>query len=125
MIDHNLAAKISSELGELRGDVRAVLRELERDRSESREARARIYQRVEAVENKIVAVAEVAEEARDKVNSVDKVVSEDIKPQTDKFKRIGIRGGGFLAGAAMVGGAAAGPVWSQLKAFADAIFKNV
>lgn len=128
---------IQRTLGELRGDVKAILREMERDRNDSREARRVMYERIERVEESVVMTGQVAAQARDKIKEVetladdtkdkltalDNVVTKDMKPQTDRLKNIGLKGGGFLAGAALVGGFAAQPVWAAVANALDKVFK--
>lgn len=115
-------AKIERDIGELRGDVRSVLRELERDRMDSKESRSRMYDRIERSEETAAISGKVAAQARDVASDVDKLVRDEIKPQTDKLKNLGIKGGGFLTGAAMVGGLASAPLWSTAASALEKLF---
>lgn len=115
-------SKIERDIGELRGDVRSMLREMERDRVESKESRQRAYERVERAEETAAIAGQVAAQARDVADGVSKLVKEEIKPQTDKLKNLGVKGGGFLAGAAMVGGLASGPIWTTVISGLEKIF---
>lgn len=115
-------SKIERDIGELRGDVRAMLREMERDRADSKESRARAYERVERAEETAAIAGQVAAQARDVADGVSKLVKEEIKPQTDKLKNLGLKGGGFLTGAAMVGGLASGPMWASVASALEKIF---
>ena len=121
MSDPQLSS-IERSLGELRGDVRSLLRELERDRVQSRESRGRLYERIEKIEADVKIVGAVASQARDKADATAKTLAEEVKPQTDKIKALGIKGGGFLAGAALIGGLASAPAWA---AIADAFQKMI
>lgn len=111
---------IERALGELQGGVAAILRQLEVERSDARESRARVYERVERLEHSIAITGQIAAQARDETSALHKVVHEDVKPQTDRIRNVGLKGGGFLAGAALVGGLVSQPVFS---AMADAITK--
>ena len=113
MTDNQLS-NIERSLGELRGDVRAILREIERDRQDSKESRKRVYDRVERVEESVEIAGQVAAQARDKAEAVSKIVTDEVKPQTDKLKNLGLKGGGFLAGAAMVGGLVSAPLFGSI-----------
>lgn len=119
MADVDLAA-IHSQLGELRGDVKAILRSMAQEREDAKDSRARVYERVERVKESVTIAGQVAAQARDKTIALEKTLHEEVKPQTDRLKNLGIKGGGFLAGAAMIGGLAAQPVYA---AVADALGK--
>lgn len=114
---------IHSQLGELRGDVKAILRQMEQEHDDAKESRARVYERVERAEESTRIAGKVAAQARDMAASLGKTVIEEIKPQTDKLRNLGVKGGGFLAGAAMVGGLAAQPFWTAIASAFDKITK--
>lgn len=116
-------ANIERALGELRGDVRAILRQMEQEREDAKDSRARVYERVERVEQSVTIAGQIAAQARDKATAVEKTVTDEVKPQTDKLKNLGVKGGGFLAGAALVGGFAAQPVWAAIGTAFDKLFK--
>lgn len=110
----NQLANIERALGEIQGTVKAIQNDMVRDRQESKEARQRTYERVEKVEESVGIAGQTAAQARDKADAVEKLVAEEVKPQTDKIKHLGLKGGGFLAGAAMVGGLVSGPIWTNI-----------
>lgn len=110
----NQLANIERALGEIQGTVKAIQNDMVRDRQEAKEDRQRTYERVEKVEESVGIAGQTAAQARDKANAVEKLVAEEVKPQTDKIKHLGLKGGGFLAGAAMVGGLVSGPIWTNI-----------
>lgn len=116
-------ANIERAIGELRGDVRAILRQLEQDRDDAKDSRVLIYERVERVEQSVTIAGQVAAQARDMATAVQHVVNNEVKPQTDRLKNLGVKGGGFLAGAALIGGLAAQPFWSTIVSAFDKVFK--
>ena len=114
---------IHNQLGELRGDVKSILRQMQQEREDAKDSRARVYERVERVEESVTIAGQVAAQAMDKAMAVEKTIADDVKPQTDKLKNLGIKGGGFLAGAAMVGGLAAQPFWTAIASAFEKITK--
>ncbi len=54
---------------------------------------------------------------------VEETLLKDVKPQTDKLKNLGVKGGGFLAGAALIGGLAAQPAWTAIANAFEKVFK--
>jgi protein subunit release factor B len=116
-------SNIERAIGELRGDVRAILRQMEQEREDAKDSRARVYERVERVEQSVTIAGQIAAQARDKATAVETTVTNEVKPQTDKLKNLGVKGGGFLAGAALVGGFAAQPVWAAIANAFDKLFK--
>lgn len=113
---------VHQQLGELRGDVKAILRSMEQERQDARDARARVYERVERVEKSVAIAGQVAAQARDKADIVEKTILEDVKPQTDRLKNLGVKGSGVLAGAALVGGLTP-PVYAAVADALGKIFK--
>lgn len=116
-------SNIERSIGELRGDVRAILRQMEQEREDAKDSRVRIYERVERVEESVTIAGQVAAQARDKANAVEKTIQDDVKPQTDRLKMLGLKGGAFLAGASLVGGFAAQPVFAAVTGVIEKIFK--
>lgn len=119
----NQLSNIERSLGELRGDVRAILREIERDRQDSKESRKRVYDRVERVEESVEIAGQVAAQARDRSEANARTIKEEILPQTNRIKAMGIKGGGFLAGAALVGGLASQPAVAAVVSFIEKFTK--
>lgn len=116
-------SNIERSIGELRGDVRAILRQFEQEREDAKDSRARIYERVERVEQSATLAGQVAAQARDKVTLVEATLTNDVKPQTDRLKMLGVKGGAFIAGASLLGGYAAQPFFSSIAAAFEKIFK--
>lgn len=123
MADDPTLGGIQRALGELRGDVKAILRQMAQEREDAKDSRIRVYERVERVEESVTIAGQVAAQARDKANAVEAVVTKEVLPQTNRLKMIGIKGGGFLAGAAMVGGLAAQPFWTAIASAFEKITK--
>lgn len=115
--------RLLETVGELRGDVKALLREVERERKDSQESRSRVYERIEHVEKTAVLAGQVAAQARDVAEGVSKLVAEEVKPQTDKLKHLGLKGGGFLTGAALVGGLASQPLLTSIASAFEKVFR--
>lgn len=127
-------ASIERTLGDIQGSMRSILREMERDRLDSTAGRQRLYERMEKVETEIQErvekveknleiVSGVATQARDLASSITKTVTDEVKPQTDKIKALGLKGGGILAGMALMGGLGAGPAWAAVSSFFSNITK--
>lgn len=116
-------AAVHRQLGELTGLVKAMTRELERDREEAREGRARLYARVEQIDKDLALTSQIAVQARDKVAAVEKTVIDDVKPQTDKIRNMGLKGGGALAAIALVAGLGGGPAFAAVASFFEKITK--
>lgn len=122
MSDPQLSS-IERSIGELRGDVRAILRQIEQEREDAKDSRARVYERVERVEESVTITGQIAAQARDKANAVEATLANDVKPQTDRLKLIGLKGGAFLAGASLVGGFAVQPVFAAMASAVEKFFK--
>lgn len=118
---------ISQTLGEVQGGVKAILRELDALKVERREDVLATATRMSRIEDGLNIVGQTAAQARDtaksatsEVEALKLVVHNDIKPQTDSIKRLGLKGMGFLAGVAFLGGFLGNPA---LAAFGQAIDK--
>lgn len=122
-IDHTLGG-IQRALGELRGDVKAILRAMEQERSDAKESRRVIYERIERVEESVHIAAQVAAQARDRSAANTKILETEVLPQTGRIKAMGIKGGGFLAGAALVGGLASQPAVAAVVTFFEKFTKG-
>jgi predicted nucleic acid-binding Zn-ribbon protein len=117
-------SNIERSIGELRGDVRAILRQMELEREDAKDSRARVYERVERVENSVAITGQIAAQARDKANAVETTLTNDVKPQTDRLKLLGVKGGAFIAGASLLGGFVAQPFFTTVAAAFEKIFKT-
>ena len=123
-------SNIERALGEVQGTMKSILREMEREREDASKARARMYKRIEEVDAKVEKVEEtavlagqVAAQARDANIATTKLVTDDIKPQTDKLKSLGIKGTSFFAGAALVGGLVSAPLFTSIASAFEKVFK--
>lgn len=120
---------LSKSLGELSGDTKAILRQLDREREDSMEDRARVYRRVEKVEEDVKISAEIAVQARDKTailntktDDLNKLVTEEIKPQTDKLKNVTLKAGAFLSGVILMGTIVVQPIFELVTKTIHKIF---
>lgn len=118
---------ISQTLGEVQGDVKAILRELDALKAERHEDVLATAARMSRIEDDLNIVGQTAAQAQDtaksatsEVEALKFVVHNDIKPQTDSIKRLGLKGMGFLTGVAFLGGFLGNPAFA---AFWQAINK--
>lgn len=116
-------ANIERSLGEIQGTVKAIESQMQRDRQDAKESRQKTYDRVERIEETVEIAGKVAAQARDKADTVEKLVVNEVKPQTDKIKNLGVKGGGFLAGAALIGGLLSGPAWASMAKAVTEMFR--
>lgn len=132
---------IYSRLGELTGLVKGLTGELQRDRElarqreeriadelkndreEAREGRARLYARIESLDKDLGITNQIAVQARDKAAAVEKTVLDDVKPQTDKIRNLGIKGGGIIAALALVGGLGGSQAAAAVSTFIEKLMK--
>lgn len=131
---NNQIADILHSLGSVEGGIVSILRELDSLKVERREDVASSNTRMDHIEADIGIVGATAAQAIDLANSakaeaavakgeaadLKTVILEDIKPQTDNIKRLGLKGMGFLTGVAFLGGFLGNPA---LTAFGQAIDK--
>lgn len=104
--------KMSGDIGEIVGTLKAMEKRMDRDEA----ARGALYERIEKVEVDIGIVGQVAAQARDVADTAAETLKKEVVPQTNKIKALGLKGGGFLAGAAFIGGLGSAPLWSGLAA---------
>jgi len=131
-------ANIERTLGEIQGTLRAVHRELERDRQDSKESRERMYKRIAEVDNKFyeleqkiesanntaVMAGQVAAQARDATKATDQLIKTEVVPQTNRLKSLGTKGAGFLAGVALAGGLMSAPLFTSIASALEKVFKS-
>lgn len=117
------SANIERLIGEVLNETKSLRRDFERDRIDAKESRTRVYDRVQRLEESIEITAKVAAQAREASTKNTKTIDEDIKPQTDKLKNIGAKGGSFLAGAALVGGLASAPFFQAVASAVEKLTK--
>lgn len=127
-------SSLERTLGEVQGGVKAILRELDSLKVERREDVLATSTRMDRIETDLNIVGQTAAQARNtatdaahaasaatkELTDLKNVVHNDIKPQTDNIKRLGLKGMGFLTGVAFLGGFLGNPA---LAAFGQAIDK--
>ena len=104
MTEGQQLAGIERALGSVQGTLDALVKEIARDRDEALDCRSRLYARVEKAEETTVIASQVAVQAREEIKDLKAVVYEDMKPQTDRLKNVGLKASGFLAAAVLFGG---------------------
>lgn len=104
-------------LGRLEEAVKNLKEDFTDEKQHSAESRGRMHTKLERIEENVGIVGDVAAQARDKANIVEKLVTEDIKPVTDDVKRWRLMGMGFL-GLIGIAGAAFG---ITVATFGDAV----
>lgn len=112
------ADQISSQLANIERTLGKLLSESERaeeDRQQANEQRARVHERIdelreemhsklERTEGTVVITGQIAAQARDQAMSLKKLIDEDIKPQTDDYRRMRTMGSGFMVAVALAAG---------------------
>lgn len=66
------------------------------EKDHSAESRQRVHLKLEKIEENVLIVGQVAAQARDKVDTVEKMVVDDVKPVTDDIKKAKMKGIGAL-----------------------------
>lgn len=82
-------------LGRLEEGQERMRADFDAEKEASSDSRGRMHAKLEKIEEDVSIVGHVAAQARDKVNLLEKIVTDDVKPATDDFKRmraIGITG---------------------------------
>jgi phage-related minor tail protein len=123
-------SQIERTLGELSGGIKSVLRELDGLREERREDVLAAAERVNKIEGDLTIVGKIASQARDvadgavkDVASLNKLIIDDIKPQTDNIQKLSLKGMGFMVGIAFGGGALSTPVLGAIGSALDKLLK--
>lgn len=76
--------EILHAIGRLQGDVDAI----KGDIIEGKDSRGRIHSKLEKIDEDVRIVGAVAAQARDQAGALEAIVTTDIKPATDDFKRM-------------------------------------
>jgi preprotein translocase subunit Sss1 len=87
--------EIMRALGRLEEGQERQRADFDAEKAASSESRGRMHSKLEKIEEDVSIVGKVAAQARDKVDLLEVVVNQDVKPATDEFKRmraIGITG---------------------------------
>ena len=112
------ADQISSQLASIERTLGKLLSESERaeeDREHATKQRDRLHERIdelrddmhtklERTEGTVVITGQIAAQARDQAMSLKKLIDEDIKPQTDDYRRMRTMGSGFMVAVALAAG---------------------
>lgn len=121
MVTRSTNNDLSNEIGEIKGMAIAILRELDQAREDRKERDDAIDSRLTHFDSSLNIAAQVASQARDKAGKLEEkftnlenTITNDIKPETDKLKRLTLKGVGFIAGAVLVANIAATPVWAAI-----------
>lgn len=80
--------EIMRALGRLEEGVERLRSDLIDEKEHSADSRGRMHAKLEKIEEDVHIVGQVAAMARDKAEAVEKVVTDDVKPATDDFKRM-------------------------------------
>lgn len=109
--------QISTQLADIQrtlGTLLADSKRVEEDRRQSSEHRARIHERLDELrddmndrfrhtDESIIIAGQVAAQARGEVQSLKAIVVDEIKPQTDDFKKMRMVGSGVMMAVAVAG----------------------
>lgn len=112
------ADQISAQLANIERTLGKLLSESERaeeDRQHANEHRAKVHERIDELreemhaklartENTIVITGQIAAQARDQVGALKTLIDDDIKPQTDDYRRMRTMGSGFMVAVALAAG---------------------
>lgn len=80
--------EIMRALGRLEEGMERQRADFDSEKLVSRDSRGRMHTKLEKIEEDVSIVGKVAAQARDKAEVLELVVSTDIKPATDDFKRM-------------------------------------
>lgn len=80
--------EIMRALGRLEEGQERMRADFIEEKDHSAESRARVHTKLEKIEEDVAIVGQVAAQARDKVNTLEVTVLNDVKPATDDFKRM-------------------------------------
>src|SRR5690348_7526181 len=83
-------------LGRLEEGQERMRSDFNEEKEHSAESRLRMHTKLEKIEEDVSIVGQVAAQARDKANDVEKVVTEDVKPVTDEIRKAKLKGIGAL-----------------------------
>jgi len=80
--------EIMRALGRLEQGMERQRADFDSEKEASRDSRGRMHSKLEKIEEDVSIVGKVAAQARDKAEAVELVVTTDVKPATDDFKRM-------------------------------------
>jgi hypothetical protein len=83
-------------LGRLDEGQERQRKDFDEEKRASSESRGRVHAKLEKIEEDVSIVGQVAAQARDKANTVEQVVIDDVKPVTDEIKKARLKGIGAL-----------------------------
>jgi predicted nucleic acid-binding Zn-ribbon protein len=104
-----------SEIQRALGTLVAESRRAEEDREHATKQREKLHERIdelrdemhtklERTEGTIVITGQIAAQARDQAASLKSLIDDEIKPQTDDYKRMRTMGSGFMVAVALAAG---------------------
>jgi hypothetical protein len=80
--------EIMRALGRLEQGMERQRADFDAEKEASRDSRGRVHTKLEKIEGDVAIVGQVAAQARDKADELEKTMVEDVKPATDDFKRM-------------------------------------
>jgi hypothetical protein len=110
--------EVSQKLGELSGQVAALIRQSENNERNAKGRWANVYARFDEQDRVLVETAQANKETADEVRYLKDIIVDDVKPVTDDVRRWRLMGMGALAvtglGAASIGAWAWGLIQALL-----------
>ncbi len=80
--------EIMRALGRLEEGMERQRADFDAEKEASRDSRGRVHTKLEKIEGDVAIVGQVAAQARDKADGLERTMVEDVKPATDDFKRM-------------------------------------
>lgn len=80
--------EIMRALGRLEQGMERQRADFENEKESSRESRGRMYDKLEKIEGEITKVGAIAKDAQEKATEVAGIITNDVKPATDDFRRM-------------------------------------
>lgn len=78
------------------GRIEEAIEGLKDDIADGKESRSRIHTKLERIEGDVEIVGKAVAQTRDKVDAVERLVTDDVKPVTDEIRRMKLMGAGAL-----------------------------
>lgn len=88
--------EIMLALGRLEEGMERQREDFESEKIETRQSRLSTSNKLDKIEEDVAIVGKTAAQARDKADSVERVVIDDVRPVTDEIKRAKLKGIGAL-----------------------------
>ena len=87
-MDDDLTAQVLLSLGRLEEGQARMRLDFNEEKERTKDHRVVMYQKLDRLEETVSIAGQVAAQARDRVDSVERVVVEDVKPATEDFRRV-------------------------------------